>query len=459
MRPMTLLAAAAALALVGGALAASSGLLRPRPAVVPPLLAPSFSPLAVASAETTSPSPSRSSSPSPSPLGLKLAWSNVALPEHAPLLAWVGDRFALADLDSGSVRTSTDGENWETVQARDVATAYINLLSGSIAGWQDQSVGWLNPEDGPPGGGGDVAGYQPSDPRHYVTVVQPPAGPISTTPFKGHIESIGVGPRGMFAEVHSALDWDHWVTRKLGLKTNNDWTMHLKSTTFQDGVLQIKLTGGRPGLKVNWADEGFEPGDFQDRGFAWFSPDGAHWTKLPPNPKAGPFDSTLPTGGFGQVVGVSDGFIATGACTPDGCDLNGLTGIWYSGDGLTWRLLGNESGGGDLRPWLGGALVGNGDFWTSAGSSKLPIAADLSPQGGTVGVGPLGLVIVTTQQALVSRNGIDSGLSPIPADMAAASHSRGGPTVAVGDEMVLVLETVRGEVSATHSLWLGKLQP
>ncbi len=55
-RGVTLLAAAALL-LVGGALAAGSGLLR-LPSVVPPVPAPSFGAVATASPDATSPSPS-----------------------------------------------------------------------------------------------------------------------------------------------------------------------------------------------------------------------------------------------------------------------------------------------------------------------------------------------------------------------------------------------------------------
>jgi hypothetical protein len=160
-------------------------------------------------------------------------------------------------------------------------------------------------------------------------------------------------------------------------------------------------------------------------------------------------------------VGVSDGFIATGACTPDGCDQNGVTGIWFSPDGTTWRQIGNEADGGDLRPFLGGALAGSSDLWTSSGSSKLPIAADLKARAGPTGVGPLGLVGLTNdnENAFVSRDGVGFGISPIPARMTVGNHSRGGPTVAVGDRTVLILETVRSDVFVSHSLWLGTLQP
>ena len=145
-----------------------------------------------------------------------------------------------------------------------------------------------------------------------MQVVHPPAAPTSTTPFKGRIESIGIGPKGIVAEVHSDLDWDAWVTKKLGLRTNNDWTRHVKSVTYKNGVLQIKLNN-RPGLKVVWADQGFEPGDYQDRGFGWYSPaDGEHWTEMAPsdNPDG---EVELADRRIREVVGVSDGFIATGA--------------------------------------------------------------------------------------------------------------------------------------------------
>ena len=65
-RGMTLLAAAALL-LVGGALAAGSGLLR-LPSVVPPVPEPSVIAVATASPDATFPSPSESAAPSASPI-------------------------------------------------------------------------------------------------------------------------------------------------------------------------------------------------------------------------------------------------------------------------------------------------------------------------------------------------------------------------------------------------------
>ena len=171
-------------------------------------------------------------------------------------------------------------------------------------------------------------------------------------------------------------------------------------------------------------------------------------------------------------MGVSDGFIATGAY-PDGACADpdsSCRGMWFSSDGLTWRLLGTAPEivpfsekelcirdgcsvvARELLPWKGGALAIDGDgriaFWTSGGSAELPLAANLH---GTVATGPLGLVSIGDGQVLVSRDGIDSMVSSIPAEMSADGSDRGGMTVAVGERSLLVL--VGG------SLWLGTLQP
>jgi hypothetical protein len=221
-----------------------------------------------------------------------------------------------------------------------------------------------------------------------------------------------------------------------------------------------------------WADEGFEPGDYQDRGFGWYSPDGEHWTAMAPNDQpTRDSGSALPTGTFGKVVGVSDGFIATGA-SPDGAcaDPNGsCTGMWFTSDGLTWRLLGAAPfEPQELLPWRGGALAIDGDgrieVWTSGGSAELPIAAQVhgtTTSALATATGPLGLVSIGDEQVLVSRDGIDYKVSSIPAQMADPANGGGGSTVvAVGDRNVLVLESARvGEFTMTQSLWLGTFEP
>jgi hypothetical protein len=400
-RPLVLLAAAATAILVAGALAAGSGLLG-LPAVVPPAPLPSLAAV-VASAvptPTRTPTPRVAESPSSRPTSLKLSWTQLALDEKSPRLAWVVDRFVLADMESGAVRTSTDGVDWQALEPGDARPGYVHLLGGSLttegalAAWQDTVVGFWNPQEGP-----DTPNKPPITDRDIVTIVRPPAAPISTTPFTGRVESIGVGPRGIVAEVHSHLDPEY-------------------------------------------------PGD--DPGSGWYSPTGEHWTRMARGTSSSAVrGSRLPTGAFGQVVGVADGFIASGACVPapDSC-----YGLWFSADGLTWRFLGRSSGGG-LVPWMGGALVttpvpgkrqsasgsGQFQFWTSDGERPLP--ADL---GGLVGTGPLDVF---------------GDKSLIPAEM--ADHNHGGshfrPIVAVGDQNVLVLER-DNNATVKWSLWLGTIE-
>jgi hypothetical protein len=81
-RGLTMLAAASLL-LVGGALVAGSGLLR-QPAVVPPIIAPSFR-VALASPVSTSPSPSQSAPASSSPTGVPITWTQASLRQDWPV--------------------------------------------------------------------------------------------------------------------------------------------------------------------------------------------------------------------------------------------------------------------------------------------------------------------------------------------------------------------------------------
>ncbi len=264
------------------------------------------------------------------------------------------------------------------------------------------------------------------------------------------------------AQVHSHLDTDAWIASKLG----DDWVSRYEEVSFKDGILEVTMKRGR-GLKVVWADQGFEPGDFMDAGFGWYSPDGEQWTQMPAPAPDPDLDSQLgfPTG-FGDVVGVSDGFIARR--TSDG--------MWHSSDGLTWRNLGHpeadSSGSGsvpDLLPWMGGALVTDGvgrfDFWTSQGRSELPMVAELpaawkqADQGNArFGTGPLGLVAVEkdTQKILFTRDGIAWDIQAMPAAMEADQTSfYGWADVVVGDRSVLVVLLSGTETAPIRTLWLG----
>ncbi len=458
------LVAAAVVVLIASAIFVGSR----RPSLLAIVPSPSIPPSpSVAASASATPRPTSSStavptaevSPPAVAQGLHLTWTKVAIQQRHPELAWIGDRFALVDNESGAVFTSVDGFTWNALQPGDPNPGYAELLSGQRATWQSDVVGWWNPEDRP---GGDIAGAPPITAKDIIRIARQPAPPVDTSPFKGRIESIGIGPAGIVAEVHSDLDWDHWVTKKLGAKSNNAWVRHLKSVDYRDGILQIKLDNG-PGLKVVWAADGRAPGDYQDKGFAWYSPDGQQWTAIPPvRPPLSEDDPTFPMGGFGGVVGVSDGFIAQGDAveskpcpSPDGCE-----GMWHSPDGLTWRHIANVPYGSDaLVPWMGGALITDGmrrfDTWTSQGRGTLPMAAEVpAPSKDTyagVNVGPLGLISVRfdDRKILFTRDGVAWTLDPMPADLPEGEF-------AVGEQSVLMLSNRAG---AAPSLWLGRVEP
>ncbi len=432
----------------------------PTPSAVPsPSPSPSLPAVAVPSG-TPTPTSTSSAEASPPPVGqtLKLTWTKVSLDQRSPQVAWLGDQFVLVDQDSGAVFTSADGFSWHTLQPGDPDPGYVELLRprhiGAAVSWQDQIVGWWNPQDGP-----DVGGKPPITARDIVRIVRPPAAPTDATPFKGRIQSLAIGPAGIVAFVASHLDFDEWVASKLG----KNWVSHYTGVDFKNGILKIGMDNG-PGLRVNWADQGFEPGDYLYGGFGWFSPDGEEWTPIP----------GYLTYGFDEVVGVSDGFIAiargevSATCSlPDGCGP-----MWHSSDGLTWRNLGPIADGhdGPMQPWMGGALVTDGvgtfDFWTSQGYRELPMAAEVraawkQPDAG-FGTGPLGIVTVLRDdgKVLVTRDGVEWEIAPIPAEMAADSTLRpGNPHVAVGDRSVLVVMSSGSYEAPIRSLWLGTVEP
>jgi hypothetical protein len=266
---------------------------------------------------------------------------------------------------------------------------------------------------------------------------------------------MAIGPAGIVTWVASHLDWDAWVASKLG----DDWVSRFKGVDFKDGILEITMKRGR-GLKVVWADQGFEPGDYLYTGFGWYSPDGEHWTLMP---------AEAPTPNGNDVVGVSDGFIA-----------HGNEEMWHSSDGLIWRNLGHvdaepSSDVSVLVPWKGGALFTNGverfDFWTSQGPTQLPMAAELPAtwkQGNLFGAsppatGPLGLLAVQEgdhNEILFTRDGLAWDIQAMPAEMESAHTSRSRWSDAVvGDRSVLVVLRSGTDEAPIRTLWLGTPTP
>ena len=412
------------------------------------------------------PSPTSTIAPIPSPTSTiaapgQLTWTKVAVDERSLALldpgsvesefrtagvAWLGDRFVLVDalLVGKAVSTSSDGRAWELLDERAPGWDSYSLLSTSsaIATWGHDTALW-------------TPGVYTSDLR----ILRPPDLPVTKSDFSGGVGSVGIGPAGIVAHVHSALDFDAFVTSKLG----PGWVEHMVTFSFQDGILRITTDDDRS-LEIVWADAGFAPGDVADRGFGWYSPDGDQWT---------------PIAGFpanaSEIVGASDGFFARGGgerC--DGCADIAEPGMWYSSDGLSWRKIGPATEG-SVLPWGQGVLVTDGvgrfDVWTADGTSELPMAGNLppgwtasNPSFGSIsfGSGPLGLVSVnvSTHEVLFTSNGVDWSVQAMSAEMAAvAGLSRTVPSwnIAVGRDSVMVLLWAEGP--RLPSLWVGTLEP
>ena len=128
-RGMTLLAAAALL-LVGGALAAGSGILR-LPTVVPPVPEPSVIAVATASPDATSPSPSESAAPSASPI-----------PVAGPGGAWIQTGSMVKPLGGPAVRlldgrvlvVGGEGDDLTSAELYDPATGTWSA-TGKLVKW------------------------------------------------------------------------------------------------------------------------------------------------------------------------------------------------------------------------------------------------------------------------------------------------------------------------------------
>lgn len=415
--------------------------------------------LAVGSGLIKLPSIDRLLIPIPSPTdtiaapGQMLTWTKVAVDQRslAPpqgslddfrttRVVWLGDRFVLVDQlrNAKAVSTSTDGREWELLDESDPGWDSYSLLSASseIATWENDTVLWTT-----------------NAASSSMRILRPPDEPVTAADFNGAVGTVGIGPAGIVVQVHSALNFDAYVTSVLG----PGWVEHMVSFSFQDGILRITTDDARA-LEVVWAEEGFEPGDVADRGFGWYSADGDQWTPIPGFPA-----------NVSEIVGVSDGFLARGddgRC--DGCgDTTDTWGMWHSPDGLSWRKIGAATQG-SVLPLGQGVLVTDGtsrfDLWTAEGKSELPIAAERPPEwtasNVAFGSGPFGLasVNVSTHEVLFTPNGVDGSIRPMSPEMAAAAGLARNASwnVAVGKAAVVVV--LWGEPDGP-SLWVGTLEP
>jgi hypothetical protein len=375
--------------------------------------------------DVAAPSPSAQASGSPTPpavvtvtptptaevLSLDLTWTEVDIEAGPGQVAWLGDRFVLVDR-SGAVWTSTEGTSWEALQPGDPDPGYAELLQewASLVTWEDQIVGWWNPQDGR-----DYTNKPPITARDILRVIQPPAEPTVTTPFEGRIESIGVGPVGIVAQ-----------------------------TNLRDERLNESAV--------------------------WFSPDGIEWSAIPAGLRevlGGLREVVGVSDGFIGRDGIDDEL-----CTlPDGCGSMWHSADGLAWRNLGHPDAEPESWNPRVVPWMGGALVTDGlgrfDLWTSQGYSELPMVADFpapaEDTGALFATGPLGLVSIRRDslEVLVTRDGVDWKVQSMPAAMVTAGDHP-APTIAVGDRSVLYLtwSGYWGEGEGyVPSLWLGTVEP
>ena len=123
---------------------------------------------------------------------------------------------------------------------------------------------------------------------------------------------------------------------------------------------------------------------------------------------------------------------------------------------------------------MGGALVTDGvgrfDFWTSQGHRELPMAEDVraaskqpnEPYDNAIGTGPFGaaMVSIDNQEILVTRDGIDWDIQPMPAEMAADGGGRRRDDRRRGRTLCAGPGVGRGlAANQVPSLWLGTPEP
>ena len=207
---------------------------RGQPSIGDPSQTPSAAssqPAEVVPSETPAPTPTSTAEATPPAVGqnLKLTWTKLSLAQRSPRIAWLVDRFVQVDDESRLVQTSTDGFSWHVLQPGDPDPGYLDLMrevrNAGLVTWGDDIVRWWNPEEG-----ADIGGKPPITARDIVRIVRPGAAPTDTTPFKGRIGSLGIGPAGIVATVDSQLDFDAWVASKLG----KDWVSHYTECGFQE---------------------------------------------------------------------------------------------------------------------------------------------------------------------------------------------------------------------------------
>ena len=441
---------------------------------LPTVPSPAVTTLPGPSTEPAAPTSSPRLSPPPVGQSLELTWTKVTLDQRSPQVALLGHQFGADPRLSArcspppmaSAGTSCNRAN------RTQATPRCSRIE--FVSWQDQVVGWWNPEDGP-----DIAGKPPITARDILRIVRPLAlHPRTRRRSRAASNRSASGP---------SVSWPTSIPTSTGTSGSHpSWVAIGCRTTpaslYKNGILRVGMDNG-PGLRVNWADEGFLPGDYQDLGFGWFSPDGQQWTAIPGFGEPGADGGQAFPTGLGDVVGVSDGFIVRGTNPEETCPLPTGCGRHVAFGRRPDLAQPRRSGGGlvrigrvavdgrrardrrrralrvlDLR-WVqrvadctpNSARHGNHRIRTAERNSARERSASCRSRWTTGRSSSLG----TASTGASNR----CPLRWRPMARRPSFSRRSLRTVAVGDRSVLVMVSGGEGEDATRSLWLGTFEP
>ena len=273
------------------------------------------------------------SSPSPVAQSLELTWTKVALDR-----ALAGSRLARRSVRPGR-RGLRRGQHIHrrrelaVLQPGDPDPGYVELLTGrSFASWEDDIVGWWNPEDGP-----DYREQAPGDRARH------PADRPTTRRAHGD----------------DALQGPHRVDRHRARRDRGPGPLPPRL-----GRLGRLQAGRRLGLALRGGElQGRDPRDHDDSAAAASRSCGRTRASSRATSRTRASGGTAPMASSGRdarsvgpedvdrVSGSRPASATSWACrtassragsTPKPCPSpDGCAGMWHSSDGLTWRNLGN----------------------------------------------------------------------------------------------------------------------
>jgi Kelch motif protein len=237
-RGMTLLAAAATVALVGGALAVGSGVLRPQPVVVPPVIAPSTGPIAIASPDARTPSPSELSRPSASPVsvagpgGTWIRTGSMINPGDGNLVRLLDGRVLAMGGDS------SDGSGGQTAELYDPVTGTWSATGSPLRDDVGYAPATLLPDGRVLAGFPDRAElYDPATGTWAATGTAPNGG--------GYLASSALLRNGKVLVVFNGSTPDHQGVAALYDPASGTWTATSKWTATLYDSTAVTLPDGR----------------------------------------------------------------------------------------------------------------------------------------------------------------------------------------------------------------------